>query len=118
MRQRMHSDTTSIPGWLMNRDPAVIRFIFGEQDIRGDPLEIGRNLGKTAVLLGDHLREDETLCASDYFLLPRRASHTSDLRIAAFKTKFAKTAPEASRSAFPAEPRCRRARRPLSTLAY
>ena len=49
---------------MLDPDPAVIRFILREQDIRGDILEIGCNLGRTAVLLGDYLREDEgeTLC--------------------------------------------------------
>lgn len=86
----MHSDNTSIPGWLMDPDPAVIRFILGEQDTRGDLLEIGCNLGKTAVLLGDYLREDETLCVSDLFLFPRHGYHTSELGLAAFKANYAK----------------------------
>ena len=82
----MFSDHSKIPGWLADPDPAVIRFILGEQDTHGDILEIGCNKGKTSVILGDYLRDGETLCVCDLFLL--HGCDTAEAGLAAFMKNY------------------------------
>jgi hypothetical protein len=84
----MLSDYSQVPGWLFDPDPAVIRFILGEQDIRGDILEIGCNMGRTSIVLGDNLRGGETLCVCDLFLFPRHGCDTAERGLAAFKGNY------------------------------
>jgi hypothetical protein len=60
----------SIPGWLGEVDQAVLRFILDDQrrsGVTGDLAELGVYLGKSAVLLGDHLQPSETFTVVDLF---------------------------------------------------
>lgn len=60
----------SIPGWMHGIDLVLFDAILAHQlaaDIAGDILEIGSYHGKSAIVLGYGLREDETLTVCDLF---------------------------------------------------
>jgi hypothetical protein len=59
-----------IPGWFWPQDVELFRWLLTEQsrtEVRGDVAELGVYLGKSAVLLGDYLRADETFTVIDLF---------------------------------------------------
>lgn len=60
----------SIPGWMHNLDLELFDRILAHQidaDIHGDLLEIGSYHGKSAIVLGYAVREDEALTVCDLF---------------------------------------------------
>ncbi len=64
------SDVGGIPGWLGATDQAILRYILDDQSsggVTGDLAELGVYLGKSAVLLGDHLQPGETFTVVDLF---------------------------------------------------
>ncbi|MEU3568354.1 class I SAM-dependent methyltransferase [Kitasatospora sp. NPDC036755] len=59
-----------IPGWFFSLDRAAFSQLLSAQTaagVTGDILELGSYLGRSAVLLGDHLREGERLTVCDLF---------------------------------------------------
>ncbi|MER5349309.1 class I SAM-dependent methyltransferase [Kitasatospora sp. NPDC002551] len=61
---------TDIPGWFFELDQEAFRHLLTAQSaagLSGDILELGSYLGRSAVLLGDHLRPDERLTVCDLF---------------------------------------------------
>ncbi|MGW6916373.1 class I SAM-dependent methyltransferase [Kitasatospora sp. NPDC054939] len=60
----------AIPGWFFTADQAVFAHLLSGQTragTKGDLLELGTYLGRSAVLLGDHLQSGETLTVCDLF---------------------------------------------------
>ncbi|MFF2659912.1 class I SAM-dependent methyltransferase [Kitasatospora sp. NPDC058032] len=59
-----------IPGWFFRLDQEAFRHLLTAQSaagLTGDILELGSYLGRSAVLLGDHLRPGERLTVCDLF---------------------------------------------------
>ncbi|MFJ8623843.1 class I SAM-dependent methyltransferase [Kitasatospora sp. NPDC093550] len=59
-----------IPGWFFSLDRAAFAHLLTAQSaagVTGDILELGSYLGRSAVLLGDHLRPGERLTVCDLF---------------------------------------------------
>ncbi|MEU8513954.1 class I SAM-dependent methyltransferase [Kitasatospora sp. NPDC048722] len=59
-----------IPGWFFSLDRAAFGHLLASQSaagVTGDILELGSYLGRSAVLLGDHLRPGERLTVCDLF---------------------------------------------------
>ncbi|MFJ4183649.1 class I SAM-dependent methyltransferase [Kitasatospora sp. NPDC089509] len=59
-----------IPGWFFGLDRAAFAHLLSAQTaagVTGDVLELGSYLGRSAVLLGDHLRPGERLTVCDLF---------------------------------------------------
>ncbi|MFE6866254.1 class I SAM-dependent methyltransferase [Kitasatospora sp. NPDC057692] len=59
-----------IPGWFFRLDQEAFRHLLtaqSEAGLTGDILELGSYLGRSAVLLGDHLRPGERLTVCDLF---------------------------------------------------
>ncbi|MFF2142454.1 class I SAM-dependent methyltransferase [Kitasatospora sp. NPDC058190] len=59
-----------IPGWFFGLDRAAFAHLLSQQSeagVKGDILELGSYLGRSAVLLGDHLRPGERLTVCDLF---------------------------------------------------
>ncbi|WP_078911326.1 class I SAM-dependent methyltransferase [Streptomyces sp. NRRL WC-3742] len=59
-----------IPGWFFRLDREAFAHLLSAQSaagVTGDLLELGSYLGRSAVLLGDHLREGERLTVCDLF---------------------------------------------------
>ncbi|MEU1284076.1 class I SAM-dependent methyltransferase [Kitasatospora sp. NPDC005856] len=59
-----------IPGWFFSLDRAAFSHLLSSQTaagVTGDILELGSYLGRSAVLLGDHLRPGERLTVCDLF---------------------------------------------------
>ncbi|MFH8381730.1 class I SAM-dependent methyltransferase [Kitasatospora sp. NPDC018058] len=59
-----------IPGWFFGLDRAAFAHLLSRQSeagVKGDVLELGSYLGRSAVLLGDHLRTGERLTVCDLF---------------------------------------------------
>jgi hypothetical protein len=89
-----------VPGWFDDVDAAVFRAIDDVQraaDVKGDLLEIGAYLGKSAVLLGYLLRPQEALVVCDLFTdddldpdVDADATQYGELSRAAFEENFAR----------------------------
>ncbi len=60
---------SDIPGWFSWTDQQVFGHFLSHRAVEpfGDLVEIGAYLGKSAVLLGDYLRDDETFTVIDLF---------------------------------------------------
>ncbi|MFE6362134.1 class I SAM-dependent methyltransferase [Streptomyces sp. NPDC057806] len=59
-----------VPGWFPPLDQTLFTWFLHRQEalgLRGDLLELGAYLGKSAILLGRHLRPDETFTVCDLF---------------------------------------------------
>ncbi|WP_375494057.1 class I SAM-dependent methyltransferase [uncultured Jatrophihabitans sp.] len=66
---RLKLDET-VPGWLPEVDYMFFEWFLRDQeerDVRGDLVELGVYLGKSAIVIGDHLRDGETLTVVDLF---------------------------------------------------
>ncbi|MFC6884338.1 MULTISPECIES: class I SAM-dependent methyltransferase [Actinomadura] len=62
-----------VPGWFPRVDQRLFGWLLDRQeelDVRGDLLEMGCYLGKSAVLIGRYLRGDETFTVCDLFDSP------------------------------------------------
>ncbi|MEV0531952.1 class I SAM-dependent methyltransferase [Kitasatospora sp. NPDC050463] len=65
-----HLTRDGIPGWFFKVDQEAFAHFLAEQSTAGhtgDILELGTYLGRSAVLLGDHLRSGEQLTVCDLF---------------------------------------------------
>ncbi|WP_159323994.1 class I SAM-dependent methyltransferase [Streptomyces tendae] len=63
-------ELNDVPGWFWPLDQVLFSWFLERQerlDTRGDLLELGAYLGKSAILLGDRLRDGETLTVCDLF---------------------------------------------------
>ena len=62
-------DTRDIPGWFSWTDQSVFEHVLGRQDAEpaGRLVELGAYLGKSAVVLGEYLRDGEELVVCDLF---------------------------------------------------
>ncbi|MFC8103364.1 class I SAM-dependent methyltransferase [Streptomyces sp. NPDC057363] len=63
-------ELNDVPGWFWPLDQVLFSWFLERQEqrgARGDLLELGAYLGKSAILLGHHLREGETLTVCDLF---------------------------------------------------
>ncbi|MGZ3117389.1 class I SAM-dependent methyltransferase [Streptomyces sp. H62] len=63
-------DLNDVPGWFWPLDQVLFSWFLERQErrgTRGDLLELGAYLGKSAILLGHHLRDGETLTVCDLF---------------------------------------------------
>ncbi|MGC9495325.1 class I SAM-dependent methyltransferase [Streptomyces sp. WG7] len=63
-------ELNDVPGWFWPLDQVLFSWFLErqeQQDTRGDLLELGAYLGKSAILLGHHLRDGETLTVCDLF---------------------------------------------------
>lgn len=59
-----------IEGWFFEADRRLFRWFLEEQDrraVHGDLVELGAYLGKSAVVIGDYLRPEETFTVVDLF---------------------------------------------------
>lgn len=59
-----------VPGWFFKADQEVFGWLLARQTaagITGDLLELGAYLGRSAILLGDHLQPGETFTVCDLF---------------------------------------------------
>ena len=75
-------DTKRIPGWLSFHDAAVIDGILSHQSevgTKGNLLEIGVYAGKSAVLLGHHLKPKEEFHVCDIFGEPTDSRNTDEI---------------------------------------
>jgi hypothetical protein len=62
-----------IPGWLFTEDVFMINWLLADQaahGVTGDLVEIGAYYGKSAVIIGAHLRPDERFTVVDLFESP------------------------------------------------
>jgi hypothetical protein len=92
---RMHDE---VPGWFTEIDASLFRAVDAAQraaGVRGDLLEVGVYLGKSAVLLGYLLRPDEELIAWDLFSGERLAGEADaqfylELTQEAFEANYAR----------------------------
>src|SRR4051795_2361016 len=60
----------NVPGWFPSVDQTLFTWFLERQerlDIRGDLLELGCYLGKSAILIGRHRRDDEAFTVCDLF---------------------------------------------------
>ena len=66
---RRQIDVRDIPGWFTWTDQRASEHVLGRQDAEppGTLVELGAYLGKSAVVVGDHLREGEELVVVDLF---------------------------------------------------
>ncbi|MFB6890185.1 class I SAM-dependent methyltransferase [Kitasatospora sp. NPDC056327] len=67
---RPAADPDAIPGWFFRLDREAFGHLLTAQSaagLTGDVLELGSYLGRSAVLLGDHLRPGEQLTVCDLF---------------------------------------------------
>src|SRR5262249_6671961 len=91
----MHDE---VPGWFTEVDASLFRAVDAAQrgaGVRGDLLEVGVFLGKSAVLLGYLVRPDEELVAWDLFSGERLAGEADaqfyrELTQAAFEENYAR----------------------------
>ncbi|MFE1028703.1 class I SAM-dependent methyltransferase [Streptomyces sp. NPDC058818] len=63
-------ELNDVPGWFWPLDQVLFSWFLERQERRGtdgDLLELGAYLGKSAILLGHHLRDGETLTVCDLF---------------------------------------------------
>ncbi|MFB6786821.1 class I SAM-dependent methyltransferase [Streptomyces olivaceus] len=63
-------ELNDVPGWFWPLDQMLFSWFLERQDrldTHGDLLELGAYLGKSAILLGDRLRDDERLTVCDLF---------------------------------------------------
>ncbi|MFJ8188552.1 class I SAM-dependent methyltransferase [Streptomyces sp. NPDC096094] len=63
-------ELNDVPGWFWPLDQVLFSWFLERQERRGTPgdlLELGVYLGKSAILLGHHLRDGETLTVCDLF---------------------------------------------------
>ncbi|NDZ69971.1 class I SAM-dependent methyltransferase, partial [Streptomyces sp. SID10362] len=63
-------ELNDVPGWFWPLDQVLFSWFLERQerlDTRGDLLELGAYLGKSAILLGHRLRDGETLTVCDLF---------------------------------------------------
>ena len=75
-------DTKRIPGWLSFHDAAVLDGILSHQSedgTKGNLLEIGVYAGKSAVLLGHHLKPKEEFHVCDIFGEPTDSRNTDEI---------------------------------------
>ncbi|GAA2842118.1 class I SAM-dependent methyltransferase [Nonomuraea rubra] len=56
-----------IPGWFWPTDQRLFEWFLSNEDVSGDVLEMGTYLGKSAVLIGGHVRRGETFTVCDLF---------------------------------------------------
>ena len=59
-----------VPGWFPKIDQRLFTWIFERQlrqGLRGDVVELGAYLGKSAILIGRHVRDDESFTVCDLF---------------------------------------------------
>ncbi|MGW7353517.1 class I SAM-dependent methyltransferase [Streptomyces sp. NPDC054784] len=59
-----------VPGWFYNTDVVLFDWFLRrqeQQDVRGDLLEMGAYMGKSAILLRGYVRDDETFTVCDLF---------------------------------------------------
>ncbi|MFJ5232873.1 class I SAM-dependent methyltransferase [Kitasatospora sp. NPDC088391] len=59
-----------VPGWFFRADQEAFAHLLGSQNaagVDGDLLELGTYLGRSAILLGDHLRPGQTFTVCDLF---------------------------------------------------
>ncbi|MEV4170502.1 class I SAM-dependent methyltransferase [Nonomuraea sp. NPDC049709] len=56
-----------IPGWFWPADQRLFEWFLSDDAARGDVLELGTYLGKSAVLIGGHVRQGETFTVCDLF---------------------------------------------------
>ncbi|MEV5549049.1 class I SAM-dependent methyltransferase [Streptomyces sp. NPDC052309] len=64
------SELNDVPGWFWPLDQVLFSWFLDWQEareIRGDLLELGAYMGKSAILLGHHLRDGERLTVCDLF---------------------------------------------------
>ncbi|GAA3990235.1 class I SAM-dependent methyltransferase [Streptomyces marokkonensis] len=64
------SELNDVPGWFWPLDQVLFSWFLErqeQQEARGDLLELGAYLGKSAILLGHHLRDGETFTVCDLF---------------------------------------------------
>ncbi|CAL9309304.1 class I SAM-dependent methyltransferase [Streptomyces rochei] len=67
---KLPGDLNDVPGWFWPLDQVLFSWFLERQErqgTRGDLLELGAYLGKSAILLGHHLRDGETLTVCDLF---------------------------------------------------
>jgi hypothetical protein len=98
-------DRFAIPGWFEDIDFLLFDHILehqSRQGIAGDLLEIGTYLGKSAVVLGSHVRNNERLTVCDLFEDPgageannrEQSSYYSSLTRKAFEANYRLFVPE------------------------
>ncbi|MET8567446.1 class I SAM-dependent methyltransferase [Streptomyces sp. NPDC004783] len=68
--QTKPAELNDVPGWFWPLDQVLFSWFLERQEaagVRGDLLELGAYLGKSAILLGHHLQDGETLTVCDLF---------------------------------------------------
>ncbi|MGY1652030.1 class I SAM-dependent methyltransferase [Geodermatophilus sp. SYSU D01119] len=95
----MSESLDTIPGWFQPIDVFLFDWLLHDQSTRGvtgDLVEIGTYLGKSAVVIGAHLRDDETFTVVDLYGSPaedadnaeENASSYGDLTRQAFESNY------------------------------
>lgn len=56
-----------VPGWFSRTDQQLFEWFLTHPHASGDLLEMGVYVGKSAILLGQHLRPGESLTVCDLF---------------------------------------------------
>jgi hypothetical protein len=91
-----------IPGWFFAQDQALISWFLERQNrlaIRGDLLELGAYLGKSAILLGRYLVDDQRLTVCDLFEDPAQ-DHDNDQEMRQYRSTLTRLAFERNYLAF------------------
>ncbi|MFD5087861.1 class I SAM-dependent methyltransferase [Kitasatospora sp. NPDC058406] len=93
----------TIPGWFFRLDQEAFRHLLAAQSTAGrtgDILELGTYLGRSAVLLGDHLRPGERLTVCDLFDSEAGDADNAAEMTMSYRTSLTRAAFEANYLAF------------------
>lgn len=96
--QSIPTNLKDVPGWFPGLDQALFTWFLEGQDAAGDLVEVGTFLGKSAILLGRHLRAGERFTVCDLFGEPgpdeanrheqATSSYTKTLTRAGFEANY------------------------------
>ncbi|MFD7643261.1 class I SAM-dependent methyltransferase [Kitasatospora sp. NPDC059795] len=95
-----------VPGWFFRVDREVFAWLLDRQSaagVTGDLLEMGAYLGRSAILLGDHLRPGETFTVCDLFDMDAPDDDNSAEMTMSYRSTLTRRAFETNYRAFHAE---------------
>ncbi|MFD8483777.1 class I SAM-dependent methyltransferase [Kitasatospora sp. NPDC059673] len=95
-----------VPGWFFRVDREVFSWLLSRQSeagVTGDLLEMGAYLGRSAILLGDHLHPGETFTVCDLFDMDAPDDENSAEMSMSYRSTLTRRAFETNYQAFHAE---------------
>ncbi|MGW1029265.1 class I SAM-dependent methyltransferase [Streptomyces sp. NPDC002577] len=99
--QRTPRSLSEVPGWFRAIDQDLFRVLLeATESTPGDLLEMGCYLGKSAILLGEHLREGETFTVCDLFGVETHGLYSRRDTLAFYRQTLTRDAFEANYLAF------------------